>query len=37
MELFTTVYKSSTSINDFKKKLRNFLIDKNIHIAVTEY
>ena len=29
--------KSATSINDFKKKLRNFLIDKNIHIAVTQY
>ena len=29
--------KSATSINDFKKKLRNFLIDKNIHIAVNQY
>ena len=27
--------KSATSINDFKNKLRNFLIDKNIHIDVT--
>ena len=29
--------KSATSINDFKKKFRNFLIDKNIFIAVTQY
>ena len=29
--------KSATSINDFKNKLRNFLTDKNIHIAVTQY
>ena len=29
--------KSATSINDFKKILRNFLINKNIHIAMTQY
>ena len=29
--------RSASAINDFKKKLRNFLIDKNIHIAVTQY
>ena len=29
--------KSATSVNDFKKKLRNFLIDKDIRIAVTQY
>ena len=29
--------KSATSINDFKNKLRNFLTDKDIHIAVTQY
>ena len=29
--------KSAMSINYFKTKLRNFLIDKNIHIAVTQY
>ena len=29
--------KSATSVNDFKTKLRNFPIDKNIHIAVNQY